>query len=173
MQLEWSPVSLQTQVDHEKSELIREGGGEIRGEDACMTEISRAGAASDLQAVISAAHTAAPEHKFLLNLPARHLGMKPSGFFLAAVMCEPLRWSRAYVYEEMRMWEMEIKSGEAIVCACALWYTVAQGRWIQLFKHLPWLSSCNCLSKQTRTGALPKKMRWTVPVNKTDSLTEI
>lgn len=53
-----------------KRELIREGGGEIRGEDASMTEISRAGAASDLQAVISATHTAAQEQKFVLNLLA-------------------------------------------------------------------------------------------------------
>ncbi len=72
-------------------------------------------------------------------------------FVLAAVVCEPLRGCRAYVCEKMRMWEMEIKSGEATVCTCALWYTVAQGRWIQLFKHIPWLSSYNCLSsKQER-----------------------
>ncbi len=107
MQLEWSPVSLQTQVDHEKSELMREGGGEIRGEDACMTEISRAGAASDLQAVISAAHTAAPEHKFVLNLPARHLGMKPSVCFGCSRV-----WTSAWK-QNVCMWRNEdVRDGD-------------------------------------------------------------
>lgn len=137
-----------------KRELIREGGGEIRGEDASMTEISRAGAASDLQAVISAAHTASQEQKFVLNL----LASLSETIQTICFGCSRV-WTSAWmdVCEKIKAWETEIKSVEAIVYLHSL-ILCCLGRWILLFKHMPWLSSCNWLSKkQTRMGTLAEK----------------
>lgn len=65
-----------------------------------MTEISRAGAASDLQAVISATHTAAQEQKFVLNLLTRLPELKQNICFGCRVVCEPhCEWREMYVCE--------------------------------------------------------------------------